>query len=163
MRISKTIVVLAVMGCFLVSIMWAQGQKTQTDQINAYFDVIRKDLRAEKQSLVDQAMALEAGGKAKFWSVYEKYQAEVKTLWDQRLANITKYAANVDTMTDTVAEELASKMMDIEAQRTVIRKKYYQQMKTALGARIAARFLQVEAILDHLYDLQIGAEIPLIK
>ncbi len=163
MRISKIIMLVAIVGCLLGSIMWAQGEKTQASQINKYFDAIRKDLRTERQGLVDQAMALEAADKVKFWSVYEKYQAEGKTLWDQRFANIMKYSENIDNMTDAVADELAMKAMDIEAQRTALRKKYYQQVKNVLGARIAARFLQAEVMIDHLYDLQIGAEIPLIK
>lgn len=86
----------------------------------------------------------------------------VKTLGDQRLANIMKYADNYEKMTDATADEIALRAMDIDSQRAAIRKKYYGQMKTALGARAAARFLQTEATLDCLMDLQIGAAIPLI-
>ena len=55
---------------------------------------MRKNLRTEKQSIVDAAMELEAADKAKFWAVYEKYQKELNGIWDQRLANIKKYAEN---------------------------------------------------------------------
>ena len=154
---------MAILGCVLLSGAWVQGQQDQDRQINAYIEMMRKDLRAAKQTIVDQAMGLEAGDKAKFWAVYDKYQGEVKALWDQRLANIKKYADNYEMMTDTIADEIALKAMDIDSQRAAMRKKYYQQMKTALGARVAARFLQTEAMLDHLIDLQIGAELPLIK
>jgi len=163
MRISKVIVMTAALGCLLASTTWAQGKQTQDQQMKAYVDLMRKDVRAAKQNLVDQAMGLEAGDKAKFWAVYDKYQGEVKTLWDQRLANINKYADNFEAMNDKIADEIALKSMDIETQRLVIRKKYYEQMKTALGARVAARFLQTEVMLDHLIELQILAEIPLIK
>jgi len=73
-----------------------------------------------------------------------------------------KYADNYEKMTDATADEIALRAMDIDSQRAAIRKKYYGQMKTALGARAAARFLQTEATLDCLMDLQIGAAIPLI-
>jgi len=162
MRISRTIVVMAAVGCFLVPTMWAQGQQTQDQQVKAYVDMMRKDLRTQKQSVVDQAMGLEAGDKAKFWAVYDKYQGELKLLWDQRLANIKKYADNYPKMTDAIADEIAMKAMDINSQRATIRKTYYAQVKAALGARVAARFLQTEVMLDHLIDLQMGAEIPLI-
>ena len=163
MRINKTIVVMAALGCLLISTLWAQGQQAQDKQLQAYVDMMRKNLRTERQSIVDQAMELDAGGKAKFWTVYEKYQGELKTVWDQRLANIKKYGDNYEMMTDAVADELAIKAMDIDSQRAAIRKKYYTQMKTALGAKAAVRFLQIEVVLDHLLDLQIGAEVPLIK
>jgi predicted N-acyltransferase len=163
MRINKTIVVMAALGCLLISTLWAQGQQAQDKQLQAYVDMMRKNLRTERQSIVDQAMELDAGGKAKFWTVYEKYQGELKTVWDQRLANIKKYGDNYEMMTDAVADGLAIKAMDIDSQRAAIRKKYYTQMKTALGAKAAVRFLQIEVVLDHLLDLQIGAEVPLIK
>ncbi len=162
MGFRRTSIALAAVGCLLVSAFWAQGQQDEEKQIKAYIEMMRKDLRTQKQSVVDQAMRLEAGDKAKFWSVYDKYQGEVKALWDQRLANIEKYADNYDKMTDAMADEIALKAIDIDGQRAAIRKKYYGLMKTALGARVAARFLQTEAMLDHLIDLQLGAEIPLI-
>jgi hypothetical protein len=157
------IVVMAAVGCLLVSTAWAQEQQARDEQqMKAYIDMMRKDMRTQKQSIVDKAMGLEAGDKAKFWAVYDKYQGDVKALWDQRIANIKKYADNYEKMTDAIADEIAMKSMDIDSQRAAIRKQYYGQMKTALGARVAARFLQTEAMLDHLIELQIGAEIPLI-
>jgi uncharacterized Fe-S center protein len=163
MKISRITVVMAAAGCLLVSTAWAQGQQARDEQqMKAYIDMMRKDLRTEKQSVVDKAMGLEAGDKAKFWAVYDKYQGEVKALWDQRLANVKKYADNYEKMTDAIADEIAAKSMDVDSQRVAIRKKYFGEMKAALGARAAARFLQTEAMLDHLIELQIGAEIPLI-
>jgi hypothetical protein len=162
MKVSRTIVVMAAVGCLLVSSAWAQQQQTRDEQMKAYIDMMRKDIRAERQTVVDQAMGLEAGDKAKFWTVYDKYQGEVKALWDQRLANIKKYADNYEKMTDVIADEIAAKSMDVDSQRAAIRKKYYGQMKAALGARVAARFLQTEMMLDSLLELQIGSELPLI-
>ena len=62
-----------------------------------------------EQAIVDAAMDLEAADKAKFWSVYEGYQKEMKGVWDGRLANIKKYAQNFEKMTDPVADELAAR------------------------------------------------------
>jgi len=162
MNISRTIVVMVVLGCFLLSAAWAQEPQVREEQMKAYIDMMRKDVRAQRQSVVDQAMGLEAGDKAKFWTVYDKYQGEMKALWDQRLANMKKYADNFDKMTDPIADEIALKAMDIDSQRAAIRKKYYGQMKATLGARIAARFLQTEVMLDNVLELQIGAELPLM-
>ncbi len=163
MKIVGTIFVIAAGACLLVSAASAQGQQTRDEQMKAYVDLLSKDLRVEKQAIVDRAMGLEAGDKAKFWTVYEKYQGEVQGLWDQRLLNMKKFADNYPTMTDTVADEIVMKAMDIDSQRAAMRRKYYSQMKTALGARVAARFLQVEVMLDQLVGLQIGSAIPLIQ
>jgi hypothetical protein len=162
MRFNRTIIAMAAMGCFLVSTLSVHGQQSPDQQMKAYIDLMRKDVRAERQTLVDQAMGLEAADKAKFWTVYDKYQGEMKTLWDQRIANIIKYADNYKKITDAVADELALKAISLDSQRAAMRKKYYEQMKTALGARAAARFFQTEVMLDNLMDLKISAEIPLI-
>lgn len=163
MRLHKVLILLVFVCCLSVPLLQAQEEATQEEQIQAYIDMMRKNLRAERNTIVDQAMNLEPAGKAQFWGIYDKYAKEGKGLWDQRLANITKYSENYDKMTDAVADELAVKAMDIQSQRLAILKKYYGQMKAALGARVAGRFLQVETMLDNILDLQIGSEIPLIQ
>jgi len=166
MKIGRIVVLLAVVGCLLVSSALAQGQKSQQsrdEQINGYFEMMRKDLRTERQSMVDQAMRLEAADKAKLWTIYDKYQGEYKALTDQRLVNIKKYADNFGMMTDAVADEIAMKSMDIDSQRAAMRKKYYQQMKGALGARVAGRFLFIEVVLDEMLGLQLASQIPVME
>ena len=98
-----------------------------------------------------------------FWTIYGGYQKELDAIWDLRVANIKKFADNFDKMTDPVADELANTMLNIEGQRTALRKKYYAEYKTQMGARVAARFLQVEATIGAMMDIQIGTEIPIIK
>ena len=155
------------LSCLLATNLWAQtssaGAGQQKDQTQAYADLMRKNLRTEKQSIVDAAMELEAADKAKFWAVYEKYQTELNGIWDQRLANIKKYAENYDKMTDAVADQLAITALNIEDQNRALRRKYYAQFKAAMSARVAARFLQVESALGHLIDLQVASQIPLMK
>ena len=145
---------------------WAQtpakAAPSQEDQIKAYVDMLRKDVRGEWQSIADQAMGLEAGDKAKFWGVYDGYQKEMKALWDRRLANIKLYAQNFDKLTDPVADKIAAAAMANEQDNVAIRNKYYGQMKAALGPKAAARFWQVETMLGQLIGLQLGSEIPLM-
>jgi hypothetical protein len=141
----------------------ALAQTADEKKVQAYFDVMKKDIRTQKQSMVDQAMGLEAAQKSQFWKIYEGYQAELDKIWDQRVANIKKYADNFEKLTDEVADQLAVKMLDIEGQRTALKKKYYAAYKEKMGARVAARFLQVESTLGSFLDVQIGSEIPIVQ
>jgi gamma-glutamyl phosphate reductase len=150
--------------CAAIPAAWAQAPSAADQaQVKAYVDMMRKDIRKEAQSIVDAAMDLEAADKARFWGVYEKYQKEMTGTWDQRMANIKKYAQNFEKLSDPVAEELANTSLNIESQVTAIRKKYYGLMKAALGPKVAARFLQVEASLNHILMLQLASQIPLIE
>ena len=165
MRLGRGIAVLWLGVCLLSILSWAQDTASQTEQksTQAYIDMMRKDVRVQKQSIVDQAMGLEAAQKAQFWSIYDKYQKDLTALGDQRLANIKKYAANWPNTPDAVADQLAVKALDLAAQKLSLQKKYYGELKTAMGARVAARFLQVETVLEHLIDLQLMSEIPLMQ
>jgi len=162
MKLFRILIAMAIIGTFIVSLGLAQEQANQNEQIKAYIEMMRKNIRAERNTIVDQAMELEPAGKAEFWGVYDKYAKEISALWDQRLANIVKYADHFENMTDPIADELATKALEIQSKQLEIQKKYYGQMKTTLGARVAGRFLQVEAMLNNLIDLQLGSEIPLI-
>jgi hypothetical protein len=161
MRNWKAMFVLVAAGFLFSSPAWAQV--ANQNEVKAYIDLMRKDMRKEKQSIVDQAMELDAAQKSQFWAIYADYQVALDKIWDQRIANINMYADNVDKMTDAISDQLATKMVDLEGQRTTLRKKYYDVYKQKMGARIAARFLQVEFSLACLIDLQLAAEIPLLQ
>ncbi len=161
MKALKVLVLLVAAAWLISGPGWAQTASDK--EVQAYFDLMRKDLRTEKQALVDRAMGLEAAQKSAFWAIYGDYQAALDKVWDQRLVNIKKYADTIDNMTDETADQLAVKMMDLEAQRAALRKKYYGLYKEKMGARTAARFLQVEGTLAYLIDLQLAAEIPIIQ
>jgi hypothetical protein len=165
MRFCRTFPSLLVIGCLFVGFAWAQTPSSaQTDKsISAMTEMMRKDIRTEKQSMVDQAMGLEAAQKAQFWGIYDRYQKELSALWDQRIANIQKYADNYDKMTDDIAGQLGSGMLDMEQKMTALKRKYFTEYKTAMGPKIAARFLQTEITIGHLIDLQIAAQLPIIQ
>jgi hypothetical protein len=149
-------------AAMFTGIAWAQAPASNDDQMKAYVNMLRKDVRGEWQSIVDQAMGLDAGDKAKFWGVYDGYQKEMTALWDRRLANIKLYALNWDKMTDPMADQIATAAMANEQDNVSIRSKYYEQMKATLGSKVAGRFWQVETMLGQLIGLQLGAEIPLM-
>jgi hypothetical protein len=136
----------------------ATADKTTKD----YMDLLRKDLRKEKSSVVDQAMGLDSAQRVKFYPIYEKYEKELARIWDKRLANIKKYAENYPNVSDAVADELVASAQASRDEREALWKKYYVQVKSALGSKVAARFLQVENALSNLIDLQLNSEIPLM-
>jgi hypothetical protein len=78
------------------------------------------------------------------------------------VANIQEYARSYDQMTDEKADELIQKAMAYRKQRAELLAKYYERVKSALGAITAARFVQVEDQLLLLIDLQIDSSLPIV-
>ena len=69
----------------------------------------------------------------------------------------------VPTVTDALADKLATKALELETRRTALKEKYYARLKSALSATTAARFLQIENQLLLIIDLQIAASLPIVK
>ena len=158
----KTLCV-AWLACVIATGAWAQAAGTPNeDRMKSLLDAARKDLRTEKQSMVDQAMGLDAGQKAKFWGIYQGFQKELDAIWDVRLTNVKKYAETYQSMTDSVADQIAGSALTNEQELTALKKKYYAQFKSAFGAKTAARWLQVETTLGNLAMLQLLSQVPLL-
>jgi hypothetical protein len=135
-----------------------------TRQQNLAEDIklLRKDVRSQKSKVMGAAMHLDADQAAKFWPIYKEYDAQLAKLNDVRLGNITAYAKNYNNMTDNKADELVNGAIAYHRKRIDLLASYYDKFKAALGAPIAARFVQVESQLLNLIDLQISSNLPLI-
>jgi hypothetical protein len=108
-------------------------------------------------------MQLDSEDAAKFWPIYRDFEVEYTEFGNGVLSLILKYAANYNDMTQQVADELATRLLDFEQERTNLKRKYYQKFKSALDPITAARFLQVENQLERILDLQITSELPVIE
>jgi len=130
--------------------------------IQAYIELLRADVRQQKAEMVGEVMLLSAADAAKFWPIYEEYDNELAKLNDLRVANIKEYASSYDQMTDAKADELIQKAFSYRKQRSELLAKYYERVKQALGGIEAARFIQVEDQLLMIIDLQIDSALPVV-
>jgi hypothetical protein len=140
----------------------AVSPSSDPQNIQAYIDLLRADVRQQKAEMVGAVMQLSAADAAKFWPTYEHYDAELAKLNDQRVANIEEYASTYDQMTDEKADELIQKALSYRKQRSELLARYYELVKQALGGITAARFIQVEDQLLLIIDLQIDSSLPVV-
>jgi hypothetical protein len=131
--------------------------------IRAYIELLRSDVQKAKVQVMGDVMQFTGDQAATFWPIYKQFEADLAAVGDLRLAFVKEYAANYDNMTDPTADQLVQKLFGLEQQRMDLKKKYYERFKGALGAITAARFLQVENQLERLIDLQITAELPVVR
>jgi hypothetical protein len=136
--------------------------ENRNQNIQGYIELMRADVRHQKAELLGAVMVLSASDAAKFWPIYNDYEVQLTKLNDQRVANIMEYAKAYDQMTDEKADSLIQTAMDYQKDRAVLLAKTYQQVKGAIGATQAARFVQVEHQLLLIIDLQIAASLPVI-
>ena len=141
----------------------ATAADTRDMNIRAYVELLRSDVRSQKVAILSEMMEFTDQEDAKFWPIYREYDLELSKISDDRITLIQEYAKNYEKMTDTVADRIARGALDLEARRNALKLKYYDRLKTALSAKTAARFLQVENQLLMILDLQISAALPVVK
>jgi hypothetical protein len=138
-------------------------EETREVNLKAYVDLLRKDLKKDKVSIITQMMELAPDEASKFWPVYNQYDQELTKLGDERIAFIRMYAENYGSLTDQKVTQIANGMLDVEGRRNALNKKYFQKMSQVLNPKLAARFLQVEHQILLLVDLQISASLPVVE
>jgi hypothetical protein len=135
---------------------------TQEQQMKAYADAMRSDVKTEKKAILTRAMQFTAEEDKVFWPLYNEYLAELTKLGDERISIIKTYAANYQKMTNAIATDLAKKSFAVQKGRTTLLEKYYDRIAKALTPIRAVRFIQIENSLNMLIDIQLAAEIPLM-
>ena len=138
-------------------------EDAQQKNIQEYVNLLRADVRKQKTAIMGAMLELSPDEAAKFWPIYNEYDAELTKLNDLRLANIQEYARNYDNMTESKADELIQKAFDYRKQRSELLSKYYGRVKESLGSIQAARFVQIEDQLLMIIDLQITSELPVVE
>ena len=141
----------------------ADAGDTRDANLRAYVELLRSDLRGQKVALLTEMMAFTEAEDVKFWPIYREYELALSKINDDRIALIQEYATTYEKMTDAIADRLAHGALDLEARRTALKLQYYERFKTALSARTAARFLQVENQVLAILDLQISASLPVVQ
>ena len=126
-------------------------------------ELMRSDLRTEKQAIVTKAMQLTEAQSELFWPVYREYETEMIKLNDERIQMIKDYAASYDSMTDETAKDLIDRAFKLEEGRNKTLKKYVGKMGKTVDMKTAARWAQVEQALGSAIDLQVASELPLLR
>lgn len=138
-------------------------QQTRDANFKAYTDLLRRDIKNEKVTILSQTMGLNEGEAAKFWPIYNEYDKELTKLGDEKVALIRAYVESYGSVTPELATRLALGALDIDTRRTELKRRYFQRFAQALNPILAARFLQVENQLEKIVDLQISASLPVVE
>jgi hypothetical protein len=121
---------------------------------------LRADMRADKVTIITQAMRFNDKDAAAFWPVYKKYEFELSKINDAKVELIKDYANKFGSLNDADAKTMADKAFDIEGKRLDLRKKYYKEFNKVLPALTVTKYFQLEHRLDLLVDLQLASQLP---
>ncbi len=145
---------------FAICLMFAVASQAQsnTDEVA----LMQSAFGMTKQQMVKDFMKLSDTESAKFWTLYEEYEAARKEMGKKRIANITAYAENYDKLTNEKATELINKSFAIQAEFAKLQQKTFKKMSKEISPLRAAQFTQLEAFIENSIRTEILDAIPLI-
>ena len=131
--------------------------------IDSDITLLRSDLQTQKTAVVTDEMKLTDDQGKVFWPLYREYANKQQVIGDQRVSLIKDYANSYDTMDDATADDLIKRQLKFEEDRLYLQSSYYPKFKKAVGAKQAAKFLQIDNRLNMLVDLQLASAIPVLQ
>jgi hypothetical protein len=162
-KTAQVVVLCLVSATFMAGQQPVAANSGQDANLKAYVDLLRKDLKKDKVAILTEMMELSPEDASKFWPVYGEYDKELTQLGDTRIAFIRMYAENFHALTNQKVTEIAEGLIEVDARRNALTKRYFQKMSQALNPKLAAKFLQVDHQILLILDLQIASSLPVVE
>lgn len=162
-RLLKTSALVAILS--LASAAGAQATKSAEDAAtDAAIEQLRKDARADVNTIITATMKFTPEEATKFWALYKPYEETRKKIGDEKVALIKKYATsyNAGPVNDVRAKELMAEAIGIEEKSLAAKKAFMQELQKSFSGKTVARFYMVQNRIDLLTALELAEGIPLI-
>ena len=125
--------------------------------------ILLQQINTDKKAVFAANLGMTEEESAKFWPIYDEYEAKRKPLQDRFLANLNNFAAKYETLTDAEAAAMLDEKMAIEKQRDALRQQYTKKIAKVLPGRKALRYAQLETRINLLVSRNVYTLIPLAR
>ena len=157
----RKLLVLCASAVLLTSICAAQAV-TVKPITDSDIKMLRSDIQADKHDIIFDTMQFTDAESKAFTPVYRDYAVEQQKIGDERQKLIEDYANSYDNLTDAQANDLFKQFNEIDTKTAKLRAQYWPKFVKALGAKRAAKFIQVDNRLSLFISVQLTQIIPLL-
>jgi Spy/CpxP family protein refolding chaperone len=149
---------LALIVTALPTLVLAQDAGLASDE-----QILLKQINTNKKAVYAENLGLTEEESAKFWPIYDEYEAKQKPLQDRFLANLNNFAEKYDTLTDEEAAAILKEKMAIEKEGAALKQKYTAKIAKELPPKKALRYAQLETRVQNLVTRNVYSLIPLAR
>jgi Spy/CpxP family protein refolding chaperone len=151
---------LAVALCVTALPVLAQAQDAglATDE-----QILLKQVMTDRRAVYANNLKLTEAESAKFWPIYDEYEAKVKKINDRFLANLNRFVENYEALSESDAAEVLKEKMAIEKERDALKQEYTRKVANALPPKKALRYAQIETRVDNMLRRDVYSLIPLVN
>jgi hypothetical protein len=128
-------------------------------------DLLVQKLKADKKLFVAETVGVTDEEGAKFWPIYDAYQADLMKVNDRLKKVIESYATdyNAGTMTDQKATALTAEVIGIDETVVGLKKAYFAKLKGVMPPTKIARYIQVENWIRAEINWELASSIPFVR
>jgi hypothetical protein len=137
--------------------------QTPASDVSKALDELRANLQAVRADVIAKNVTLSAAEAAKFWPMYEKYQAEQSVIMDAQFKGIKEYAANFENMDDARALAYIDSLLKRDEAMTALRRKWLPEFSKVVRPSTAVRVIQIDLRLGQSAQVDISSQVPLIR
>ncbi len=141
----------------------AQRTAAATDTTDKNMQDYRNDLLMKRADLLAKNITLSASEAAKFWPLFEKYQAEQGAIVDAQVKGTENYAANYGRLDDGQALAYVNALLSSDESMAALRRKYLPEFQKVVSPTTAARAIQIDRRVSLLAQLELSSQIPLVR
>jgi Spy/CpxP family protein refolding chaperone len=131
--------------------------------LNADEQVLIKQIQADRRVLYADNLGLTEAESAKFWPIYDEYEAKRQKLEERYVAMVNDFANKYDSLTDAQAEKILQERMEIERKQLELKEEYTKKFAKVLPGKKALRYAQIESRITNLLRRNLYSVIPLAR
>jgi hypothetical protein len=148
---------LAILVCSIGSVVpaFAQGATTQKQ-----LDIAAA--RAQRKATVGSNMSLTTDESAKFWPVYDAFEAKMDSIEDRHLRELKDFAAKYNNLTDADARKKLNEVIAIQQARLDVQKDFIPKFQAVIPQIKVTRFFQIDNKIQALIQCDIAQLVPLV-
>ena len=151
----KKIIALA-FATVITSGVYAQSNKEDVD------DIMKDMYGKSKKEVVAEYMTFTDTEKMAFWPVYNAFESERKILGQERFVILDEYSKHYSTLDDAKSADLGKRAIDNSVALEMLNQKYFPKFITAIGARQAAKYMQIEIYMQNVVRTELQDKILFI-
>lgn len=117
--------------------------------------------RAQRKATVGANMNLTPDEAAKFWPVYDAYEAQMDSIEDRHVRELKEFAAKYQRFTDADAKKKLDEVMAIQQARLDVQKDFVPKFLATVSQIKVTRFYQIDNKIQALIQCDIAQLVPL--
>jgi hypothetical protein len=119
--------------------------------------------RAQRKATVGANMNLTSDEAARFWPVYDAYEAKMDRIEDRHVRELKDFAAKYTNFTDADAKKKLDEVMAIQQARLDVQKDFIPKFLAVVSQVKVTRFYQIDNKIQALIQCDIAQLVPLAQ